>query len=249
MPNNSTFQDSPNSPATWPRDAFPVWPSILAIIGGVAFYIACAILLLRWFGKTLQPVNSAQLTPGLVEAQVLSYVPIIAYMALVLPIVAHRPLRKILGPLNSRAILAGLGGAVFMWLAIVGVGALESLLFGRQPTQTAVKLFENAHPGIWLDLMAVVAVTLGPFAEELIFRGFLFNALWKHMPFGAAALVSSIVFGFAHGQIGGVAPLAAGGFVLATVYARTGSLWSSMISHGTFNGVTLALLLLAGIKT
>src|SRR5208282_4314077 len=155
----------------------------------------------------------------------------------------------ILGPLNRRTIVAGLGGAVLMWIAVIGVGALESTFFGRQPTQAAVKLFENAHPGIWLDVMTAVAVTLAPFAEELIFRGFIFNALWKHMPFSAAALGSSIVFGFAHGQIGGVAPLAAGGFVLATVYARTGSLWSSMISHGTFNGITLALLLLAGIKT
>jgi membrane protease YdiL (CAAX protease family) len=41
-------------------------------------------------------------------------------------------------------------------------------------------------------------------------------------------------------------PLAAGGVVLATVYARTGSLWASIATHGTFNAMTLAIVLYTG---
>jgi len=135
-----------------------------------------------------------------------------------------------------------------MWFAVLVVGALQSGFIGKQPTQNAVQLFENSHPGLWVDIMGLVAVTLAPFVEELIFRGFIFNALWRRLSFAPAAIISGVVFGVAHGQLAGVAPLAAGGIVLATVYARTGSLWSSMISHGTFNGITLVLLLAAGIK-
>lgn len=249
MRNNSTFQRSPSSPADWPPEAFPIWPSIAAAIGGAFLYLATAIVLVRTLGVTAQSIRSVQLTPAIVEAQVLGYVPILAYMALVLPPLARRSLRDIVGPWSGRTIPTGLAGAFFMWLAVTVVAAIEYKLFGNQPTQTAVRLFEHAQPGLWLDIMVLVAVTLGPLVEELVFRGFVFNAFWKRMPFGAAALGSGIVFGFAHGQPAGIAPLAAGGFVLATVYARSGSLWPSMIAHGTFNGVTLALLLFAGIKT
>ena len=249
MENNWTFRRTPNSPASWPADAFPIWASILALIAALAIYLASALYLVRAFAISAQSIRAVELTRGMVEAQVVSYVPILAYMTLVLPWLARRRLSAILGPLHGPQVLAGLGGAIMMWLAVTIVAAIQAGFIGHQPTQTAIKLFENAQPGLWLDVMAVVAVTLAPFAEELVFRGFIFNALWKRLPFSLSALASGIIFGIAHGQAAGIAPLAAGGFVLAAVYARSGSLWSSMIAHGTFNGITLMLLLVAGIKT
>jgi len=247
--NNSILQRLPNSPESWPADAFPIWASILALIVAMAIYLLSAVYLVRAFAISPQSIRAVVLTQGMVEAQIASYAPLLAYMAIVLPWLAHRPLGALLGPLHGRQVFAGLAGAVMMWLAVTLVGAIQAHYIGNQPTQTAVRLFENAKPGLWLDVMAVVAVTLAPFAEELVFRGFIFNALWKRLPFSLSALGSGILFGLAHGQASGVAPLAAGGFVLASVYARSGSLWSSMIAHGTFNGITLGLLLVAGIKT
>lgn len=249
MQNNWTLRRLPNSPESWPPDAFPIWASILALVIAFAIYVASAIYLLRAFAIPPQTIRAVELTRGIVEAQVASYVPLLIFIAIVLPLLARRTLGAILGPFGGREILAGLVGAIVMWLAVTIVGAIQAGFLGHTPTQTAVKLFENAKPGFWLDVMAVVAVTLAPFAEELVFRGFIFNALWKRLPFSFSALGSGVLFGLAHGQAAGIAPLAAGGFVLATVYARSGSLWSSMIAHGTFNGITLALLLLAGIKT
>jgi membrane protease YdiL (CAAX protease family) len=215
----------------------------------MGIYFLTIIYLVHAFAIAPNVVHAEELTRGIVLAQVLSYVPIIAYIAWTLPWLADRPLGLILGPLHGRQIFAGFVGAILMWLSVTTVGAIQAGIVGHTPTQTAVKLFENAKPGIWLDVMAIVAVGLAPFAEELLFRGFIFNALWKRMPFSLSALGSGILFGLAHGQSAGIAPLAAGGIVLASVYARSGSLWSSMIAHGTFNGITLSLLLLAGIKT
>jgi hypothetical protein len=246
---NSTFRRFPNSPESWPADAFPFWISLVALIVAFAIYLASIIYLVRFFAISPHAIRAVELTKGMVEAQIVSYLPLLAYIAVVLPWLAKRSLRAILGPFHGRQIFAGLIGAIMMWLAVIIVGAIQASFVGHQPTQTAVKLFENAKPGLWLDVMAVVAVTLAPFAEELVFRGFIFNALWKRLPFSLSALVSGIIFGLAHGQAAGIAPLAAGGFVLASVYARSGSLWSSMIAHGTFNGITLTLLFAAGIKT
>lgn len=249
MQNNSTLRRLPNSPASWPASAFPIWASILVLIGAIVVYYLSIVYLVRVFGVTAQSIRAVQLTQGIVLTQVLSYFPILAYLAILLPWLAQRPLSSIFGPLHGRQVFIGLIGAILMWLAVIIVGAIQAGFIGHQPTQTAVKLFENAKPGIWLDVMAVVAISLAPFVEEIIFRGFIFNALWKRLPFSLSALGSGLLFGVAHGQSGGIAPLAAGGIVLASVYARSGSLWSSMIAHGTFNGITLALLLMAGIKT
>src|SRR5262245_18242822 len=52
------------------------------------------------------------------------------------------------------------------------------------------------------DLDALVGTVLvGPFAEEVLFRGLLFTALWKHArwPWPAALAMSSVAFGLAHG--------------------------------------------------
>jgi uncharacterized protein len=246
---NSIWQRSPSSPASWPPNGFPPFATIAALIGAIAVYFATVLVLVRVFGVTAQSVRAVQLTPAIVETQVFSYVPILIYIAIVLPALARRSLAEILGSFDSRAIGLGLGGSLLMWLAVTVVGAIQNVFFGHQATQTAVRLFENAQPGIWLDAMAIVAIVLAPFVEELIFRGLIFNALRQRLSFPIAAVGSGILFGLAHAQSVGIAPLAAGGIVLAAVYARSGSLWSSMIAHGLFNGMTLALLLVAGIKT
>jgi membrane protease YdiL (CAAX protease family) len=243
------LERSPSSPASWPPDAFPAGASIAAAVGAIVVYIATLIVLLPTFHVTPELVRAMRLSPPIVEAQVAGYVPILIYMAVVLPHIARRSLREILGPLGLRQVFAGFAGAAMMWLVVEIVGGAQSAIFGHPPTQTAVRLFENANHGLWLDVMIAVAVTLGPFAEELVFRGFLFNALWQRFSFAPSAVISALVFGAAHGQLAGIVPLAAGGVVLAGVYARTGSLWSSTIAHGTFNGLTLILLFVAGIKT
>jgi CAAX protease family protein len=247
--NNSISERSPNSPASWPTDAFPPAASFAALCGLVIIYLVTLVVLLRGFGVTHQAVRSAQLTPALVAAQILGYVPVILYLSIVLPRLARRTFSAIVGRFGAREALAGFSGALLMWFAVISVGALQSAIFRHPPEQLAVRLFEGARPGLLLDLMILVAVALAPFTEELVFRGFIFNAIWRRTSLRAAATLSGLVFGVAHGELAGVLPLAAGGIVLAYVYARSGSLWSSIIAHGAFNGITLLLLLAAGIKT
>ena len=96
---------------------------------------------------------------------------------------------------------------------------------------------------IWM--FVVLACVAAPFFEELTFRGFVFNAFRRYLPGWAAIILGGIAFGFAHlqpGNAGAIAPLAAGGMVLAWVYYRTGSLFASMITHATFNLVPVVLI-------
>lgn len=98
---------------------------------------------------------------------------------------------------------------------------------------------EFPHTTVGVVLFVLLAVIIAPLFEEIFFRGFLFRALassWGWLP-GAA--VSAAVFGIAHAQPDVFIPLFTLGLVLAWVYKRTGSLWTSISLHALFNGISV----------
>ena len=94
-------------------------------------------------------------------------------------------------------------------------------------------------PGL---LFAAVSMAFVGFAEELIFRGFLFKAMLKDGNVKAAVVVSSVTFGLGHlinlftGQefmetIMQVFGAVAIGFVLTMVFYKSGSLLPGILAH------------------
>lgn len=94
------------------------------------------------------------------------------------------------------------------------------------------------------------SVVLGPFAEEVLFRGFLFRQFYRHGRWSPAVamLASSLVFGLAHlGNVNldaphgvwlglaEVATTAGGGLLFAWMLFRWGSLWPSIGLHTFMN--------------
>ncbi len=79
-----------------------------------------------------------------------------------------------------------------------------------------------------------VSVTAGV-CEEVIYRGYLIAYLMAVLgaPFWVAAVLSSIVFGFAHAYQGpsGIPRTAAVGGLMALLYGLTGSLWAPIVVH------------------
>lgn len=83
-----------------------------------------------------------------------------------------------------------------------------------------------------------VSVTAG-ICEEVVFRGYLIAYLMALLgaPFWVAAVLSSLVFGFAHVYQGplGIPRTAAVGGMLALLYGLTGSLWAPMVLHAVMD--------------
>lgn len=79
---------------------------------------------------------------------------------------------------------------------------------------------------------------LGPLAEEILFRGFLFGLLvqvanWR---LSTAIVFSAVSFGLAHdGDLAQSAALATGGAVMAWLVHRWRSLWPAIALHGAMN--------------
>lgn len=88
----------------------------------------------------------------------------------------------------------------------------------------------------------VLLVILAPISEELLFRGVLFAGFKRSFGFMPAAILSSILFGLAHWQPNVALATAVLGWLLAYLYHKTGSLWSSIGLHSLKNAVAFVLL-------
>jgi len=100
--------------------------------------------------------------------------------------------------------------------------------------------------------VAIGAVVLAPFAEELFFRGLLLQGLWRSFGRWPAILVSAAIFGLAHigpSLLGSVLSVGSGvvaGVALGWAFSRSENLAVSVVAHGTINAVALLLSTLAG---
>jgi CAAX protease family protein len=110
---------------------------------------------------------------------------------------------------------------------------------------------QAALPGMLFD------VTVGAaFAEETVFRGFLFERLGKLLGRGAWAtaaivLLTSAWFGAIHypGQgLAGAEQATVVGLAFGTIFARTGRIWLVMYAHAAFD-VTAVLIIYANLET
>ena len=132
---------------------------------------------------------------------------------------------------NSRAML---------WFIPLWLLSCLNLFSGIQP--------DYPVPGL---IYAAVSMALVGFAEELIFRGFLFKAMLKDGNVKAAIIVSSITFGMGHiinlftgheliATLIQVVFAVAMGFVFTLVFYKSGSLLPGILAH-SFIDVTSVL--------
>jgi membrane protease YdiL (CAAX protease family) len=109
------------------------------------------------------------------------------------------------------------------------------------------KFFENARDAYFTSIFAI---SLGPFMEELLFRGFLYPVLARRIGMIASIVLTGIAFGMVHGlQLafawGPVLMLSLVGIVLTTVRAVRRSVSASLIVHIAYN-LTLTVITFVG---
>lgn len=216
---------------------------------GVAFYVGLLLdsyVAVRLLGTTRQDITSSTLTWGIAVGQYLSYLPLLAVLLVALPWASGQSLPALgLRGLDRRSVIAGIIGAVAMYAVTIGVANVQFSLTHQKPEETAITLFTSTHDTTLIIAFTFLATIAAPFMEELVYRGFLFNALARYLPVWVAAIVSGVLFGLSHGSSSAFLPLAASGVVLAYVYQRSGSLTASMLTHALFNLINVALISVA----
>lgn len=130
------------------------------------------------------------------------------------------------------SILIGIVGIPASLLLQVLILQIEQRLLGQsvasQNTQNIVQLIMN-------NMIFILATTIaGPIMEEFVFRRAIFGSLEKRFGFILPALLSSVLFAFAHND--GHYLLYAGlGFLFCGMYRYSGRIWTSMITHVGMN--------------
>ena len=79
--------------------------------------------------------------------------------------------------------------------------------------------------------MVLVIALVGPIAEELVFRGYMWDALERFVPPWAVLLFTSVVFAAYHMEPVHVVPILFTGFFLGWIRLTSGSIFPAIIVH------------------
>jgi membrane protease YdiL (CAAX protease family) len=167
-------------------------------------------------------------------------------------------------------VAVGVGAVVLsMILTPISVLVLERLGYStrstiQQPFMEGLVGWVNESPGVAIPAIVLIVVLFGPAVEELVFRGAIFNGLYRlgtlfstrsagieppsKTIFALSALTSSVLFALLHLEPVLLPVLFILAITLCALFQRTGSLLPSFVAHATFNSVAAVLIILSGLN-
>lgn len=224
-------------PAPSGADAWPPGFALIAAVGGLTAAVVAIGFAAALFEALGGDADASHFTVFATALQGL------AFLGTALALARSR------GPLRARDF--GLQPArvkrIVLWTIAVGAGyflflALYSQLVNLEADTTPEKLgADNGDAGI--AGLVLAAVLLAPVVEEIFFRGMIFRSLRNGIGVILAAAISGAFFGLLHWDFATVErllqviPLIVFGIALALLYAWSGSLWGSIVLHGTNNAI------------
>lgn len=129
-------------------------------------------------------------------------------------------------------------------LLILSQSAIQPFVPNENDVQSLVLYFLK-HPG-WKERCSLIAMAtiVAPIAEEFIFRGYLYGVMRRFLGRIPGIMISSILFAAMHLHLPSMPGLTVLAVMLCLLYERTGSLWSNIIVHATFNTISIVMLLI-----
>ena len=112
---------------------------------------------------------------------------------------------------------------------------LYIMLFGTPSVPEIVYYVDDSEYDLILVLSFVSMVIAAPIVEEILFRGYILDAIRKIHGDTVAVLGSAGLFGLLHLEPYVVGMASLGGVIYGWVRIKTGSLWPSIVSHMVWN--------------
>ncbi|MDP3851066.1 MAG: type II CAAX endopeptidase family protein [Luteolibacter sp.] len=213
-----------------PRGYGGAWPLSLGL---VVFLVAT----LAWIGFTMTLDLGISALPGLhpLAGILLDSAARMLPALIALGLLFRRPSHtiRVLGldqPLAPKTILG-----VFSLLMFIDL--LLRVTLGSENSGEPGGGLSAGEAGIWGLAFAVVsACLLAPLAEEVLYRGILFQSFRNRLGVLPAAILSSLIFAILHFYDGyGLASVGVFGLSCALLYAATGSLGACIALHLLYN--------------
>lgn len=131
---------------------------------------------------------------------------------------------------GALAALIGLGaGAVISQIVLLIANNVS-----QRPVEAPAQLPEDLR-GIEILLAGLAVVVVAPIAEELFFRGFLYQALRRWRGTTQGIVLSAVVFALPHVSPLIIPSIFALGVILAYLFEKRGSVVAAIAAHATFN--------------
>ena len=129
---------------------------------------------------------------------------------------------------------------------IIYLGYLNSLLpipeIFSEMQMSQYEMIENFLTSEGVLLFGLFHIALVPsLCEEVLFRGYILRAFEKSWGVIAGVIVSGIIFGMFHLQLGNILPLATLGILLGLMTWLSGSIWPAVLAHFINNGSAVVL--------
>ncbi|MCD4657184.1 MAG: CPBP family intramembrane metalloprotease [Planctomycetes bacterium] len=141
------------------------------------------------------------------------------------------------------AVLILFLSTIFIYFVVKVLWYLILQNFGVSLEEQVQIKYLRESKNLMLWLATTFAVVVGaPIFEEIVFRGFLFQALRKHQSIMLAATSQGFIFAILHMSLSAFLPLWVLGVVLALMAEKFQSLLPSIIAHAIFNGITILML-------
>ena len=108
---------------------------------------------------------------------------------------------------------------------------------------------DNTVVAISSDILALpfpvsllIIAMVGPFSEEFVFRGIMYNSYRKDGNALGAVLLSALVFGFMHMNLNQAGYAFVIGIALALLMIATGSIWAPIVMHFIINAQSVCMM-------
>ncbi len=129
----------------------------------------------------------------------------------------------------KKEILVGIGCIAIFGIFVLSADLVSRLIMHGGILRILLKKQHVSNPFLFF----FVGCLIGPFVEELFFRGLVQSLARQYVPAFAAIALSSVFFASVHGSLSFVQ--LAGGLMFGFIYEWRGSIWACYIFHVAAN--------------
>ncbi len=217
------------------------YPGLLPTIGFIILYFTlqglCSVLIMASTSDMSTEPSSIAIISALVASAVIQLALMWLYLRkndrielLGLHDFGKIPLYKATGLAFLLVVAAMIFNFLYAQYIIPGIGMQDEM---------KKILADIARTPLNMAVMFVAIAIAAPVVEELLFRGFLQNALTKYVPVWGAIILSSFLFSLVHLQPYAIPGLMSLSIAFGYLYHRTGSLRTNILLHMANNAFAL----------
>jgi membrane protease YdiL (CAAX protease family) len=220
------------SPAGWRRLA-------LAGLALILFNFAATILVIGFGAALLPRFDPLWLRTAIIVAAHVFFNACAIVAAYQVAFTGRRRSIVPLGLMPVRRVVSSCLIYILILVPVTVLGAVLTKVIGLDHGTTSIDTDDRSLR--YRLVIAVVAVLVAPWMEELAFRGLLLGALWSRFGFWTAAFLSGFTWAGIHFTPSVLIIFTAEGALLAWVRRRTGSILTGVGLHGAQNTIATAV--------